>query len=199
MEDVSKLKEWADNWKEKGDRAILTEVFKNIYMEKDNNTKGDLGGICNRTACETNYRALYYNHSTQKYYCFVCAEMINEANKADAMRLFGHELCTLDKKAFNLLAADYPYKKEGSEFYAMLSTEQMEQLNEALGAVNEPPKKRLFSEYEKEMTISLTNPYIGIDHSFKKVEQYIRSEPKVNRNDPCTCGSGKKYKKCCGK
>ena len=23
--------------------------------------------------------------------------------------------------------------------------------------------------------------------------------PKVGRNDPCLCGSGKKYKKCCGK
>jgi preprotein translocase subunit SecA len=31
------------------------------------------------------------------------------------------------------------------------------------------------------------------------VEQYKRSEPKVGRNDPCLCGSGKKYKKCCGK
>jgi len=25
-----------------------------------------------------------------------------------------------------------------------------------------------------------------------------RAAPKVGRNDPCTCGSGKKYKKCCG-
>lgn len=25
-----------------------------------------------------------------------------------------------------------------------------------------------------------------------------RAEPKVGRNDPCPCGSGKKYKKCCG-
>ncbi|MHC4292236.1 MAG: SEC-C metal-binding domain-containing protein [Planctomycetota bacterium] len=24
-------------------------------------------------------------------------------------------------------------------------------------------------------------------------------QPKVGRNDPCPCGSGKKYKKCCGK
>lgn len=34
-------------------------------------------------------------------------------------------------------------------------------------------------------------------------EQHItpfkREEPKVGRNDPCPCGSGKKYKKCCGK
>ena len=27
---------------------------------------------------------------------------------------------------------------------------------------------------------------------------YRRPEPKVGRNDPCPCGSGKKYKKCCG-
>lgn len=31
------------------------------------------------------------------------------------------------------------------------------------------------------------------------VRQYEREEPKVGRNDPCPCGSGKKYKKCCGK
>ncbi len=27
---------------------------------------------------------------------------------------------------------------------------------------------------------------------------YRRQQPKVGRNDPCTCGSGRKYKKCCG-
>jgi SEC-C motif-containing protein len=26
----------------------------------------------------------------------------------------------------------------------------------------------------------------------------VRTAPKVGRNDPCPCGSGKKYKKCCG-
>lgn len=29
-------------------------------------------------------------------------------------------------------------------------------------------------------------------------ETVFRSEPKIGRNDPCLCGSGKKYKKCCG-
>jgi hypothetical protein len=27
----------------------------------------------------------------------------------------------------------------------------------------------------------------------------VRTEPKVGRNDPCPCGSGDKYKKCCGR
>ncbi|NCN27328.1 YchJ family protein [bacterium] len=30
-------------------------------------------------------------------------------------------------------------------------------------------------------------------------EVHKRDEPKVGRNDPCPCGSGKKFKKCCGK
>ena len=29
--------------------------------------------------------------------------------------------------------------------------------------------------------------------------QPIKAQPKVGRNDPCPCGSGKKYKNCCGK
>jgi len=28
-------------------------------------------------------------------------------------------------------------------------------------------------------------------------KQVVREGPKVGRNDPCICGSGKKYKKCC--
>jgi preprotein translocase subunit SecA len=31
-----------------------------------------------------------------------------------------------------------------------------------------------------------------------QVQQVVRSAAKVGRNDPCPCGSGKKYKKCCG-
>jgi len=32
-----------------------------------------------------------------------------------------------------------------------------------------------------------------------KQETVVREDPKVGRNDPCPCGSGKKYKKCCGR
>jgi preprotein translocase subunit SecA len=31
-----------------------------------------------------------------------------------------------------------------------------------------------------------------------QVQQVVRSGDKIGRNDPCPCGSGKKYKKCCG-
>ena len=31
-----------------------------------------------------------------------------------------------------------------------------------------------------------------------KVETVVHEGPRIGRNDPCPCGSGKKYKKCCG-
>jgi preprotein translocase subunit SecA len=37
----------------------------------------------------------------------------------------------------------------------------------------------------------------GGDGSASQVKQVIKGD-KVGRNDPCPCGSGKKYKKCCG-
>jgi preprotein translocase subunit SecA len=33
---------------------------------------------------------------------------------------------------------------------------------------------------------------------YQPVQQVIRGSAKIGRNDPCPCGSGKKYKKCCG-
>jgi tetratricopeptide (TPR) repeat protein len=36
------------------------------------------------------------------------------------------------------------------------------------------------------------------DDDWEPVETVRRETPKVGRNDPCPCGSGKKYKKCCG-
>ena len=39
----------------------------------------------------------------------------------------------------------------------------------------------------------------GEDHHHShRPQTVVRESPKVGRNDPCICGSGKKYKKCCG-
>ena len=38
----------------------------------------------------------------------------------------------------------------------------------------------------------------GHQHHHNKPQTVHREGPKIGRNDPCVCGSGKKYKKCCG-
>ena len=37
----------------------------------------------------------------------------------------------------------------------------------------------------------------GITIHDRKIDTTIRNEKKIGRNEPCHCGSGKKYKKCC--
>ena len=55
-------------------------------------------------------------------------------------------------------------------------------------------------DIEKEKEKELSNIQIGGDESSDKSQKTIkRDSKKVGRNEPCPCGSGKKYKKCCGK
>ncbi len=44
----------------------------------------------------------------------------------------------------------------------------------------------------------LPPPTPDSDTEYVAPQPFVR-EPKIGRNDPCPCGSGKKYKKCCGK
>jgi uncharacterized protein len=41
-------------------------------------------------------------------------------------------------------------------------------------------------------------PYRNAIHELQLAKTYQREHPKIGRNDPCPCGSGKKFKKCCG-
>jgi uncharacterized protein YchJ len=38
----------------------------------------------------------------------------------------------------------------------------------------------------------------GMYRFFRKTQEYFEGRTKLGRNDPCFCGSGKKFKKCCG-
>ncbi len=43
-----------------------------------------------------------------------------------------------------------------------------------------------------------TGQWLYLDGDVHGHTPYRRESPKIGRNDPCPCGSGKKYKKCCG-
>ena len=62
-------------------------------------------------------------------------------------------------------------------------------------------------EVKRQETVKITGEALEAIHSVDggskigtDVDRTVRNEgPKVGRNDPCPCGSGKKYKQCCGK
>ncbi|MDO4517953.1 MAG: SEC-C metal-binding domain-containing protein, partial [Bacillota bacterium] len=50
-----------------------------------------------------------------------------------------------------------------------------------------------------EVDMGKTPKAAAVPEREKKQETVRRDQPKVGRNDPCPCGSGKKYKHCCGR
>ena len=56
---------------------------------------------------------------------------------------------------------------------------------------------RLFTDDRREFAQEFDQHEFDDDDYYP--ETYVRPEPKVGRNESCPCGSGKKYKKCCGK
>ena len=90
-----------------------------------------------------------------------------------------------------------------------LLNEKTPQIAKAVQAIMTQPKqfreiyanqhKTMFDKPEDEIPI-IHEPVIEQPPDFDgKVKQVVRDTPKIGRNDPCPCGSGKKYKKCCGK
>jgi SEC-C motif-containing protein len=51
--------------------------------------------------------------------------------------------------------------------------------------------------HERSVFEKIENRWYFKEGEMMKPKQVRREAPKVGRNDPCPCGSGKKYKKCC--
>ena len=85
------------------------------------------------------------------------------------------------------------YKKEGYEMFESM-----------IAAIQAETIRRIFlarvqvgaTTVKRERVAKVTGESAGSDGTVKK--QPVKKGQKVGRNDPCPCGSGKKYKKCCG-
>lgn len=70
---------------------------------------------------------------------------------------------------------------------SMLNLEEYAYINCIFNGLNIPEMELLKKGYDEEK-----------DFYLAASKTSVSSEPKIGRNDPCPCGSGKKYKKCCG-
>ncbi len=83
------------------------------------------------------------------------------------------------------------YKKEGFDMFEQL-----------IDSITHETVRRLYrvhitSKIERKQTANPTSASHGSSEPVNKTVR--RTEKKVGRNDPCPCGSGKKYKNCCGR
>jgi SEC-C motif-containing protein len=61
-------------------------------------------------------------------------------------------------------------------------------------------QKSILSLHEVSRFVKENNQWFYVDGEIKDDSHPVEGhEPKVGRNSPCPCGSGRKFKKCCGR
>jgi preprotein translocase subunit SecA len=108
------------------------------------------------------------------------------------------------------------YQHEGYDMFMemidRIKEETLEYLFKVRAAAEERKEERVFDFSRQRLVHEEKSQFEGVRHAAQeetgqyrgqlpeeKVDTYHRDAPKVGRNDQCPCGSGKKYKKCCGK
>ena len=92
-------------------------------------------------------------------------------------------------------------QEDPARAYAIEGFDMFEAMNEAIKEdtlrilfhVEDPNKVK-----RREQNKNIKEGFEG-DSADEKKKPYVRKTKKVGRNDPCPCGSGKKYKNCCGR
>jgi len=88
------------------------------------------------------------------------------------------------------------YKKEGFEMFQDMISRIQEQTISILFRVQQAEPERIEAIHRpKEQNLIFS----GSDGEPQKKKPVRRANEKTGRNDSCPCGSGKKFKKCCGK
>ena len=97
------------------------------------------------------------------------------------------------------------YKIEGSELFDEMNLQIKLQFTKMLTHVKKVEDQKLDKKQKIQITSAsqeelklpeekqINNPKI------EKAQPIVNTDKKVGRNNPCPCGSGKKYKNCCGK
>ena len=95
--------------------------------------------------------------------------------------------------------------------YRIVGTEMFDEMIEAIKVdvvkllMNLRQQKDLRRSETAKITKAALQSINSVDGGQSSIENpdvnrtVVREEPKVGRNDPCPCGSGKKYKNCCGR
>ncbi len=99
-------------------------------------------------------------------------------------------------KLFDSMVNDINYNTVSVLMRCQLPVEDSEEVREAPAQVEETPRSKM-KETKEDITEAGQEP---IDTRAQENHQpVVNEQPKIGRNDPCPCGSGKKYKNCHGK
>lgn len=148
-------------------------------------------GMCIKLIAEAYCESGYMDHDIE--------DKVLKFLKLEGRLLFIDEIPEIWEE-LAVLEADYPIAYEKIREFA----ETVKQ-SKNIGYI----KERLLKDYRRTYKYMSVAYYAerhpeemgegAVIHGGEEETPYVRSSAKIGRNDPCPCGSGKKYKHCCGR
>ncbi|PKM93370.1 MAG: preprotein translocase subunit SecA [Firmicutes bacterium HGW-Firmicutes-1] len=187
-----------DEW----DLAELKEALVNIVPI----TNFEITEKDRETITRQSFIELIYNKAIKIYDKlekeFDEPEMMREAERVILLRVIDRKwmdhIDNMDQMRQGVGLAAYGQRDPLVE-YKFLGFDMFDEMTES---IQEDTVRSLFSvrparKIERESVAKVTGTNRGDGDNVKVPVK--RAEKKIGRNDPCSCGSGKKYKQCCGK
>ena len=183
-------------------KLILKEKVREVYSQKEREisveTASDLGQIEMMRHLEKIVLLQTIDRCWKEH-----LRDMDELRQGIGLRGYGgtNPLVEYKKEAYQMFGAlNYRIEKEVTNYLFKVKLSQGKEEN-----VSASGKMRFVHQdadnLKRDAVISnqRPNPQITRQQTEAKGVPFRRTQAKIGRNDPCPCGSGKKYKKCCGK
>ena len=175
---------------------ILSEYVKNIYQQRENFLGEELMRQIER------YRLLQVMDEKWRDHLYEMDQLKEGINlraygqrdplieyKTEGFNLFTELLMDIKRTTLSLI----PQTQQA--FIQKALAEQQNRKAHNVQARHDVTRGYAITEQNPAVAQTVTNSGEATERKQKPI---TRNAPKVGRNDPCPCGSGKKYKKCCG-
>ncbi|MDD4804525.1 MAG: SEC-C metal-binding domain-containing protein, partial [Candidatus Pacebacteria bacterium] len=185
---------------------VLNFQRKTIYEKRRKILLGDIDSIKEKIL------EIIYDESTQKiidekisilgeseFYRIVRIIMLQAIDMfwVDHLEMMDYLRGSVNLRAYGQRDPLVEYKKEGLKLFKDMQSaidEQILNLLPHIGAGAFQAEEEKLKETQKNMKLAGAE---GVSDN-SSVSSQIKNDSKIGRNDPCPCGSGKKYKKCHG-
>ncbi len=176
----------------------VDDTFEDVYLPKDTVTVDEIAKLSNNEIVELlldKAMELYaekeveFSEEQMREIERVILLKIVDSKWMDHIDSMDHLKQGIGLRAYKQQDPAQAYQMEGSEMFA----EMIENIKHETVKYLFHVKVEKAPERERVAEITSTNE----DNSLKK--EPVKKQAKPNRNDPCPCGSGYKYKNCCGR
>ncbi len=193
---------YADDWDLQGMRDELLEQLTldaPVQAWVDSDDVEDVGGMVDHICAELagmmrEKEVMVGEEQMRNFEKFLVLQMLDQHWK-DHLLAMDHLRQSVGLRGYAQKQPLQEYKRESFEmFAAMLGRIRME----TMLALHHVQVEQPVSVEEPRQTTPMQFSH-GDEVEEEAPQTYRRAQPKVGRNDPCPCGSGKKYKQCHGK